>query len=226
MGISKERVGAAINVNQCNLETLERNVSGLMTNAFHCALAGVAGGKYGPCVPVDVRDHRPGPLQNTHDPRHYAINDQDGFFCVEDANGGKLYTRLGDFGSLPQKDGSVVLGFRPGAGRPTELFVLGKDGSRIKIDQENPDVVLEPGVFVPTLRDQMIPLGGGLFGVAGPVTALDSPTIVQGHLERSNVDSTREMIGISRRLAGLELLFRVVGALGGTEKKAIDVVGS
>ena len=149
-------------------------------------------------------DMAPGAVQHTGDPLDVAI-DGNAYFVVQTPNGQQRYTRNGSFsinatGALVTGDGNQVIG----------------DGGPITFQATDHDVVISPTGVI-TVREgtntadsirgqlqlvsftnpaQLQKSGGSTFTVPANVTpnpASANTTVVQGALEKSNVNGVGEM---------------------------------
>ena len=150
-------------------------------------------------------DQKTGTLDRTDHPLDVALDGR-GFFVVSDPEtGAEQFTRAGNFmldeeGGLRTTTGLVVMG----ASGPIELP---PDGGQIDI-RRNGDI-LHNGNLVGTLRvvqfenpESLERLDGASFMAGNQIPEeVDEPSIVQGHLESSNVnaiDAMTELITHSR----------------------------
>lgn len=150
-------------------------------------------------VPVQtaVLDTKPGIPRKTGLPLDLSIVG-DGYFEVK-TESGYAYTRLGAFhldgrGRLITQAGDPVLGTGGEITLTSTSPVIDRDGK-----------VYEKGVEIGQLKlvsfadpNQLQSIGNGKFMAPDGVLPqeLSHPQILQGHLESSNVDSTREMASI------------------------------
>ena len=134
-------------------------------------------------------DTAQGVLKRTGSPFDLAV-EGDGFFRIETANGERL-TRAGNFALSPEGEIVTVDGQRvlsadgaaiaipPGEGAPSistdgEISVAGEVIARIGVSNADPR----------TLRRE----GDNLFSSTGAIQAAEDPRVVQGFLEKSNVN--------------------------------------
>lgn len=148
-------------------------------------------------VPTQWADMESGGLESTGNPLHVALQG-DGFFVVNDAEGNERYTRAGQF----MLDDNRTLR------TPSGLVVQGQNGGPIQV----PD---RPGT-ISIAQDGRMTLNGQPFGqlrvvefdnnlllerregatFAAPTTVpidMDTPTVLQGQLETSNVNPVKTM---------------------------------
>lgn len=131
-----------------------------------------------------------GALEQTGSPFHMAIEGE-GFFLVQTPEGEAL-TRAGNFvrtdvGDLATPDGNILL---DAGGAP--VFVP-PDAASITIAQDGTlsadgQPVTQIGLWQPLNPNELTRRAGVLFTVASGVEAADGGVLVQGMVERSNVD--------------------------------------
>lgn len=170
-------------------------------------------------------DFSPGPLEQTGNPLHLAI-EGDGFFALQTPTG-TAYTRAGAFhltadGSLVDSQGNAVLG----QAGPIQIvggsFEVASDG-RITVDGQAGDrlslvTFADPG--------QLEKAGAGLFTAPAEAQPTDATALVrQGYLEGSNVNAVREMVAMITGLRAFEANQRAVAAQDETLKQAVTEVG-
>lgn len=176
-------------------------------------------------------DYKPGPLTETGNLTDLALEGK-GFFVVENDNGDQLYTRDGSFhvdaeGNLLSSEGYRVLG----EGGPITLedpehLVIREDGTIFSGEGEEVEEVDKLQIVEFADPALLKKTDGNYFtdpeGSAEPAV---STTVVQGWLERSNVDPVQEMIDIipvariyesSQKLVQVndELLDKVINQVG------------
>ncbi len=150
-----------------------------------------------------VRDMREGPLEPTGNPLDLGIQGE-GYFVVQ-TDKGDLYTRNGRFqlnneGTIVTQHGHPVMSE---GGQP---FTITPGEHRMEISRDGTlsvnDVTLGKFKFVqfdgrPKFEHQ----SGGLLKTEAPATDVESPTVIQGMLEGSNVEPILEitrMIQVNR----------------------------
>ncbi|MEW6697250.1 MAG: flagellar basal-body rod protein FlgF [Bacillota bacterium] len=176
-------------------------------------------------------DFKPGPLTETGNLTDVALEGK-GFFVVENENGEQLYTRDGTFqvdaeGSLLSSEGYRVLG----EGGPITV----EDPARMAIREDGTILVGEGAEVEEVDKLQIVEFAdpallkkadGNYFtdpeGTAEPTT---STTVVQGSLEKSNVDPVQEMIDIIPVARIYETSQKLVQVNDGLLDKAINQVG-
>lgn len=161
-----------------------------------------------------VTDHQQGHTQQTGNPLNIAINGE-GFFRIQ-TDQGVRYTRAGNFelnhlGQLQMPGGALVLG----DGGPVVI-----DGDNFSIDQQGQvlvDGALVNRLAVVTVNDltAMIKQGRNLFRLTegGEETPARNFQVLQGFLEKSNVDSVAEMttmLGLQRNYETQQKMIRTI----------------
>ena len=149
-------------------------------------------------------DARSGAVVSTGDRMDFAL-DGPGYFVLQSDSGERL-TRSGDFrldasGQLTASDGSKVLGQR-GPIQVSGDFSIDQDGS-----------VHSNGAVVDRLR---------IDGVTDP---LQSPRVLQGSLEGSNVNAVEEMVAMISAMRAYEACQRTIQSLDQVLDKAINQMG-
>lgn len=141
-------------------------------------------------------DFQPGAFDKTGNPLDLAI-EAEGFFVLQSPDGQQVLTRSGAF----EVDANGFLS-HPGG------FQLMGEGGPIQVGSGQLNVDFDGQVQVNgTLVDQIIPktvedletlerLGGSLFAIPEGVELIPglAPRIIQGYVERANVDIVREMV--------------------------------
>lgn len=160
-----------------------------------------------------------GALRNTGYYSHLAIVG-DGYFAVRRPSGAVAYTRNGEFvpspnGTLTLADGSVLLDVR---GRPVRLrpdYTVRSDGS---VFDRTGNLVTRIGTYRLTgIRD----LGGGFYaGAAAP----SASAVMQGYLEKANVDVIKQMTSMLMALRSFQAASKVVSMSDETVGKLINTL--
>ncbi len=142
-------------------------------------------------------DLQQGPVEHTGNDLDFAIQGS-GYFALQNPQGGRLYTRNGAFhvnqqGQLAAADGSLVL-----AAQGPILLPPGKvavsAGGIISVDGAVTGQLLVADF--PTSAD-LTPQGAATFSApAGTERASDTPNVVQGALEGSNVNAVSAAVGL------------------------------
>ena len=170
-------------------------------------------------------DVRPGTLQSTGEPLHFAIEGK-GFFVVSGAQGERL-TRRGDFrldanGQLVTASGDAVLG----ASGPIQLTgspSVASDGT-VRVA----DVVVDKlRIAEVTDGTQLQPVGDDTYRLADGEQPLDAGAsqVRQGYVETSNVQSVNEMIALMETMRRFEASQRFVRGYDDMVGKAIETLG-
>ena len=142
-----------------------------------------------------VVDHRQGTFEPTGVPLDFAIQGE-GFFAIEQADGGRAYIRAGGF-SLDE-EGYLCL---PGYGRVLDPenrpIYLGTDRIHGKGDNiiyyEDDTPIAQLGVFRFENTEELEPNEKGLFVGGGEPEAIPDPVVHNGYLERANTDVAKQM---------------------------------
>lgn len=190
------------------MDVVANNLANMNTNAFkaermmftdHVVRAGTPG-RADPVAFVrdvaTVRNDAQGRIEATGNPLDVAIQG-DGFFAVEAADGGELYSRNGRFrldegGRLVTADGAAVM---TRAGTPVFLteadtrIAIARDGT---VSSENGELG-QLRIVDFAAPEALQPKGGGLFAADQPAREVARPHLEQGMLERSNVEPILEM---------------------------------
>jgi flagellar basal-body rod protein FlgG len=176
---------------------------------------------------VRTIDFSPGPYRQTGNPMDAAIRGE-GFFCVA-APDGLRYTRNGSFSLGPEGILSTQSGY-PVLGTGGEIAV---DGSAVVIDSSGN--VFVDGESAGTLRivrfenpQSLRKTGEGLFSAdeAAVEEAVEEPSVDQGVLEESNVNTVRMMTEMIEVLRGFETYQKVIHSIGEATSRTIASVGS
>jgi len=168
-------------------------------------------------------EQTPGPLEQTGNPLDVAIQG-DGFFAVDTADG-RRFTRDGAFqlsgdGTLVTSAGDPVLG----TGGP---IVVDTQAGPVTIDAKGK--VWVDGGEVDTLEVVTFPegappakVGGNLFAGSGD-TPVETPRLVQGAVEKSNVSPILEMSRMIEIARGYEAYQKLVQTMDQTAGQTNDV---
>jgi flagellar basal-body rod protein FlgG len=164
-------------------------------------------------------DMNQGAIEETGITLDFAI-EGDGFFQVQDENGQILYTRSGSFTTTNDGSGNYLV-------TPEGYYVLDADGNRLKLPESVTNLtVYENGVIRVDGQeygalgvvgfanaDGLAPAGGTCYTEtvsSGPSLADSGSKIVQGSLERSNVDMSQELTLLIRSQRAYALASRAV----------------
>ena len=224
-------------VQMMRLEVTAQNLANINTNGyksetltFREILTDVSaeGDPIGGLVVVDEQrlDLSPGPLEVTGNPLDLALEGEV-YFAIETAQG-ERYSRLGAF--TRSADGTLVTSLgQPllGEGGPIQI-----DGTRIDITLEG--TVMVDGAEVDRLRlvqfphpDEIIREGNSLLRVPDAEPAAPgSFRVIQGSLEKSNVNpiqSMVELIDIQRQFEAYQRALRVMDE---TTEKVLDAANT
>ena len=171
-------------------------------------------------------DLTPGTLQSTASPLHMAIEGS-GFFVVSTAKGEAL-TRRGDFrldgsGQLVTEAGDPVLG-------TSGPIVITGDSPTISPDgtvRVGTDTVGQLRVVDVASGSALAPIGNSSYVLTDGEQAIDSPapTVRQGFLETSNVQTVNEMVQLMDTLRRFEAGQHFVRGYDDMVDKAITTLG-
>lgn len=177
-------------------------------------------------------DYTQGSLEDTGTTTDMAISgDETAFFAVAvpDENGDfrEYYTRDGSFkldslGRLVTKDGYAVMGQNGAITLEGDDFVISKRGEIIQNDEvvaslkirkiDNPETMRKYGMNLLTVTEET--QDGAFDG-----------TVLQGYLERSNVDSVKEMVEMISLLRAYESNQKMIQYQDATLEKAVNEIG-
>lgn len=175
-----------------------------------------------------------GMLENTDRTTDFAIQGK-GFFVVEKANQGnnqRLYTRNGHFyvnnrGFLVNDSGDNLIGRNNATGAiepirlTTEDFTLTKEGN-ILVDG-NTAYTVQIADF--ENYDNLRKVGNDAYTGNNPVNSTNY-TVKQGNLEKSNVNTVKEMIEMMTVMRTFETNQKVIQAIDETLEKAVNEIGN
>ncbi|MDR3281305.1 MAG: flagellar hook-basal body protein [Synergistaceae bacterium] len=155
-----------------------------------------------------------GPIQWTDNPTDVVLNG-DGFFVVEDGNGNTFYTRSGHFqkndqGDLVTHDGEFIQGDggRVNLGEATRIAI--GDSGQIYADGELVGALRVVEFETPTYLRHV---GKSLLeetDESGGPQDVETPSIISGGLERSNVQVVLEMVRMIEANRAFEAAGRAV----------------
>lgn len=199
--------------------------------------------------PNHYTDFSQGPLIETNNNLDIALNG-DGFFAVETPDGIR-YTRNGNFkvgkdGMLTTQEGYPVLGGREGgAGEPILINLLSvsngrgelsvsPDGTISTINQFLGDIPLgiQRGAKIKIVDFpkpyELKKAGNGLYApINGNIEELkaENVEVKQGFLERSNINTMKEMASMIEVVRGYESYQKVIQSYNDSTSKLVDEVG-
>jgi len=171
-------------------------------------------------------DASAGTLRSTGNNLDVAI-DGDGFFELADATG-PVYTRRGEFradagGRLVGPQGLPVMGAGGEIVLTGEPFTIAANG---EITQSGA-VVARLRVVHLTHAEALTPQGGGTYGQGGAVLENTSAPVRLriGYQENSNVDSAREMVGMTETVRHFESMQKLMQGYDEVLEKSIRKLG-
>ena len=217
-----DTISRALSADVRAVSTVSHNVANLNTPGFR---AGRAYADFGDAlasrVSIDLAD---GPLAPTGRPLDLALRGR-GFFAVE-RDGQMLLTRAGDFridasGRLVNPRGDLVLGEAgPISLASTETLGVAADGS-LSIDGEVVDRLRLVDVGDPA---RLVAAQGGGFAYDGELSAWDG-RVVQGAIERANVDAADETVRLMELTRHAESVQRAISIYDKAMDTGINRIG-
>lgn len=196
-----------------------------------------AGGREEPMQPVVIgglgtgamvdriaADYSQGNIKNTDNPFDLALNG-DGYFAVETPRG-ECFTRdgcfkLNDQGVLITNQGYAVLDQDDNPITIEGEFSVDSNGNLISGDE------LIATLKIVNFEDpQALEKVGDNMRTNAAYTLAQSPRVVQGYMEQSNVNAVKEMVNLITVVRAYESLQKVVQAEDQTLSTAIDQVGN
>lgn len=177
-------------------------------------------------------DYTQGSLENTNLSTDFAINGDDSAFfavAVQDGAGNyrEFYTRDGAFklddqGRLVTRDGFMVMGENGAIFLEGDSFNVNSNGEVFQDDMyidtlrvrkfDNPETLRKFGMNLVTVTEDTVE--GEFEG-----------TVLQGYIERSNVDSIKEMVDMITILRSYEANQKMIQYQDSTLDKAVNDVG-
>ncbi len=170
---------------------------------------------------VKFTDFKGGPLEHTQAPLDFAIQGK-GLFAVRTPYGIK-YTKCGSF---ELDDNSILVTHQ---GYP----IIG-EGGEILISGERVNVSKDGSIFVDNelidnfnIKDfaELQKWGENLFEPIGKEIELDKVRILQGYVEKSNIEPTKELVNLTEVSRRYEACQRMITVQDETISRLINVVG-
>lgn len=155
----------------------------------------------------------------------------DGFFTVQQPDGTNVYTRSGEFRVRPDRtlvtagncevmtEGGAPIVLLPGGGAVT----FNSDGTVLQGTTALGKLSIQKFAH----PEALIPIAGGMF-TAGPgagIAPVDSPELMQGYLEQSNVQPLREMVDLVLIARAYEANEKVISTVDQQMQKTLDALG-
>jgi flagellar basal-body rod protein FlgF len=173
---------------------------------------------------ASYRDLAPGPITHTANTLDLALAG-DGYFTVETPAGNRL-TRAGHFelnaeGNIVNSDGHALLdsfGQKIRLATADTAVTVSADGT---ISSENGRIG-RIGVARPADPYRMKPEGGRLFASEGTPQPVDSPKVIQGAIEQSNISPVLELTRMMREMREFEFTSKMVQSDSNRQQNAID----
>lgn len=155
----------------------------------------------------------------------------EGFFEIQTPDGGKIYTRNGEFRTRPDRTlvTSGDMEVLSDAGNPIKLL---PGGGGVSINRDG--TVSQSGarlgkiaIFDTPNPAALIPSSGGMFFAPPGVemTKVEEPEIMQGYLEQSNVAPLREMVDLVLISRAYEANQKMITAIDQQMQKSLDALG-
>jgi flagellar basal-body rod protein FlgF len=172
-------------------------------------------------------DFSDGPVDVTGRPLDFAIQGE-GFFAIETSTG-ERYTRAGNFtldeeGTLTTNRGDVVVGSSGPITIESEDFTVSAEG---KVIVEGAEI---GAIKIVTFNDARSLVRRGNYFDAGAQAAVESEmietSILQGALERANVNPIDEMVNMIAVHRGFETAQSTIKMQDDSAKKLIDNAGN
>ncbi len=167
-----------------------------------------------------------GALEPTGGPFDLAIEGR-GFFMVETPEGPRL-TRAGNF--LPNAEGDLVTpgGYRVLDAGGAPIFIP-PDAGQVRVSEDGTiaaqgRVLGQIGVFEAEAPSQLVRQDGVLFRTSGDPVPVESPRVLQGFLEKSNVDAILQMARMIEVQRAYELGQSFLDAEDQRIRKAVDAM--
>jgi len=179
-------------------------------------------------------DHAQGAFNDTNRPFDLAVQGE-GYFVVQDAEGNDLLTRNGQFG-LDQEGYLILPGFGrvQGAGGDIEIgssnFSVDRNGTvylHSDDPEEEPQEIGRLQVVIPTDYATMEKTPSGLLTADNYTEIAENgdTQVLQGTLERSNVDMSEEMSRIIASQRGLQSASQLVKMYDEMNGRAVEQLG-
>lgn len=181
---------------------------------------------FGNQIDETITNLKDGALYQTENFTDFAIQGE-GFFTIQLQNGGRGYTRNGNFrieedGALVTQTGERVLTQRgDGSIGPTyvdEDFKVDHSGRIIGSDSRF--VISEFNNY-----DDFIDMGNTIYTTNGGVNIIEDPRIMQNYLESSNVDFTDQIVKMIETSREFESNQKMIQTADETLSKAVNDIG-
>ncbi len=236
-------------INQArNLEIITTNLAGSSMAGFKKAMpvftvlepsgrsqggaAGVPGVRVLSGVGGTFTDFSQGTLKMTGNPLDIAISGE-GFFVVQTSDG-ERYTRKGDFlldkeGKLMTRAGDQIEGEGGGVTLTPGKISIAADGTISVNDGVNESIVDRLKIVVFKDPYHLTRVGNGLFSAPDGMARKDvgaGTSVVQGHLEMSNVNAVHEMVSMINALRIYESQMKIMKGFDEITEKAIRLAAN
>ena len=165
-----------------------------------------------------------GALEKTGRTLDFAIAG-DGFFAVQDTRGGGWITRCGSFqvdadGYLTTSSGAFVLGQNGRLRLNTGEIAISETGA-ITVNGQNAGTLL---IVVPQNPAALVKQANGMF-TRPAANGTFQGSILQGHLERANVDMVEEMASMMAASRAFQSCGQVLRILDTVNQKTVNEIG-
>lgn len=224
--------GSSIQYDVQRLNTISNNAANALTPGFKREFLSL-NGQYdfglSPLLTTTLSsnvDYRPGVFRQTSRPLDLSISGK-GYFEIDTVHG-RAYTRTGAFkldenGTLVTQQGDVVYGLNGKITLQNDTPVIDGQGQIY----ENGKLVGQLKIVDVAQPQTLQHIGGGIYlpRENTKVQLLDTPRLVQGGLEGSNVDSPAEMVSLIETMRHYELSHKVIQAYDDLSDKLIKNLG-
>jgi flagellar basal-body rod protein FlgF len=155
----------------------------------------------------------------------------DGFFEVRMPDGSTAYTRSGEFRLRPDRTLVSAAGLEVMAEGGDPIVLMPGQG-QIVVNQDG--TVVQGTLSLGKLSIQrfsntaaLVPSAGGLFiaGAAAGKSSVDTPELMQGYLEQSNVQPLREMVDLVLISRAYEANQKMITTIDQQMQKALEALG-
>jgi flagellar basal-body rod protein FlgF len=155
----------------------------------------------------------------------------DGFFEVQTPDGGRAYTRSGEFRLRPDRTVVTTGGLEVLTSNGDPIVLL-PGGGPVVVNQDG--TVFQGATALGKLSVQrfantaaLMPSSGGLF-IATPgagMSEVEEPDLMQGYLEQSNVQPLREMVDLVLISRAYEANQKMITTIDQQMQKALEALG-
>jgi flagellar basal-body rod protein FlgF len=228
-----ELIAGALQSQAEGLRVIGQNIANSQSVAYrreipvnHATFEQIAAGSRADASVRTALDLTPGTLQSTASPLHLAIEGS-GFFVVSTARG-EMLTRRGDFrldnnGQIVTQAGDPVLGTSGPIVATGDAPTISPDGT-VRVGN---DVMGQLRIVDVASGSALAPVGDATYALADGEQALESPapTVRQGFVETSNVQTVNEMVQLMDTMRRFEAGQHFVRGYDDMIDKAITALG-